>query len=171
MQCECCDRNMVEILKSREYLFYRCKFCGFWTTRQHSGQYPVYDYIDAGTYDYNADTSFHSLAEEARCIMINKLEAAGRQEGGVFLDVGCSEGVYVYAMQSLGWEAYGFEIDAAKVERARAKQLSVMHPSDSPFMGPGGVDFILIRHTIEHIPDFMTVLRTAAQLLAEEGVL
>lgn len=86
------------------------------------------------------------------------------------LDVGCSEGVYVAACSELGWDAYGLEIDKAKVERAAKRGLQVTQP-DYENWQPEYFDFIMFRHVVEHIPDFMDTLDKIIPLLKIGGIL
>jgi 2-polyprenyl-3-methyl-5-hydroxy-6-metoxy-1,4-benzoquinol methylase len=129
------------------------------------------EYNDTPTFDADSETAFFSLAKEAECIMKYKIKLAKIRAGGkVFLDIGCSEGVYVYAMQVLGWDAYGLEVDSAKIKRAKERSLNVQPVGNNSF-DKQSIDFILIRHVIEHDPSFMAMLEQAVMLLNPDGLL
>ncbi len=102
--------------------------------------------------------------------MAKKFRLAGKI-GGRFLDVGCSEGVYVAAAAQLGWEATGSEIDPAKIRRAEARGLDVRHMDFSDCHFRQGFDFILLRHVIEHVAEFVEFVRATSFLLQPDGVL
>lgn len=89
---------------------------------------------------------------------------------GRMLDIGCSEGIYVAACQKLGWDAYGFEVDTVKMERAKGRGLQVSAP-DYDGLEKDSFDFIMIRHVLEHISVFLDVFDTAVGLLKPGGVL
>jgi len=85
--------------------------------------------------------------------------------------VGASEGVYVCAAARLGWDAHGFEVDREKIVRAQKRGLQVLEPAYDDQAYQNRFDFIMFRHTLEHIPNFMDVLQRALPLLREDGVL
>jgi len=130
------------------------------------------DYTDVPTFDRNAKTAFLSLAKEAEHIMQQKFKLTGMEKTkGRFLDIGCSEGVYIHAMKTLGWDAYGLEVDRAKIERAKERSLNLYHFSDHGLLDKQSMDFIIVRHVIEHVPDFMAMLEIAVTLLSPSGIL
>jgi 2-polyprenyl-3-methyl-5-hydroxy-6-metoxy-1,4-benzoquinol methylase len=103
--------------------------------------------------------------------MRHKFLLAGMATGR-FLDIGCSEGTYVAGSAELGWTASGIEIDDAKVRRARSRGLDVR--SVDLLSGTASLpraDFVMLRHVVEHVPDFVQFTRIAASAVAEGGVL
>src|SRR5260370_28572142 len=114
MRCPCCTSGLVG-LKLQSYLwkFWKCTTCGYWTSRTLDDEWPVMEYNDAPTFDYDPSLDWATVVGEATRIMREKFRLAGRTCGR-FLDVGCSEGVYVAASSQLGWQPAGVEIDRPK---------------------------------------------------------
>lgn len=169
MLCACCNSELKRVNNNNNWEYYNCKNCGFWTSRTTAGGWPEYDYTDAPMFDEHADQSWDSLVNEAKVIMKHKFEMAGIKPGR-FLDVGCSEGVYVSACSQLGWESIGYEVDSVKVSRAKSKGFDVMGPDDF-FIEESSVDFILIRHVLEHVPDFIELTKGFSKYLKKDGIL
>jgi SAM-dependent methyltransferase len=129
------------------------------------------DYIDVPTVDYTPSLDWEETVRNATLILSTKLKIAGKTHGR-FLDVGCSEGIYLAAGAALGWTAVGVEIDAAKLQRAKERNLDARAIDlADPSLSMAPFDFILIRHVIEHVPDFVGLIRSAARFLTPDGVL
>lgn len=175
--CTCCGSTMVIHGCSHEYFFYHCRQCGFWTTRVTDG-FPTHIYDDEPAF-LGEDGDRNGLVLEAYSIMNHKIGLINQlltknglprlsANKGRFLDIGCSEGLYVEAAQRMGFESYGFEVDSKKVRRASQKGLSVQMPNYNNF-SQNSFDFIMSRHVLEHIPDFEEVLKAGMDLLKTGG--
>jgi SAM-dependent methyltransferase len=94
------------------------------------------------------------------------------QSRGRLLDIGCGEGELLKGMQEVGWEAEGVDFDAAAVEAARSRGLSVrlgtLHDQQYP---DDQFDAITLSHTIEHVHDPLVLLRECHRVLKPEGQL
>lgn len=166
--CEACTRPLS--MPNSDWRFFRCHKCGYWTSRTPQGSFPHAEYNDTPTFDYNPALDWRETVRQASTIMAKKFRLAGKT-GGRFLDVGCSEGVYVAAAAQLGWKAAGTEIDPAKIRRAKARGLDVRHMDFCDRHLRQGFDFILLRHVIEHIGQFVEFVRSTSFLLRPDGVL
>lgn len=86
------------------------------------------------------------------------------------LDVGCGNGNFLNVARTLGYEAYGLEMDPRAVEVARGHGLDVtrgMFPGSClPY---NSFDYITLRHVIEHLYDPVGALVEAFSLLREGG--
>lgn len=153
-----------------DWRFFRCKRCGYWTSRTAQGKFPFVEYNDTPTFDYQPGLDWEETVRQAATIMAKKFRLIGKI-GGRFLDVGCSEGVYVAAAAQLGWTAAGSDIDPAKIRRAKSRGLEVRHMDFSDSYFRPGFDFILLRHVVEHIARFVEFVRSTACLLRRGGVL
>jgi 2-polyprenyl-3-methyl-5-hydroxy-6-metoxy-1,4-benzoquinol methylase len=151
------------------YVYFKCPQCLFWTSRTKSGEWPFYDYTDAPTFDAGHAAHWADMKNEAIQIMTHKFALFPNLKVNKFLDVGCSEGVYVAACDALGVEAHGVEVDTVKVDRAVKRGLRVCVPED--FNDAGTFDFVLIRHVIEHVPDFFQLTSLALRYLKPNGIL
>lgn len=171
--CFSCESIMTQVAIQRksDWHFFRCRECGYWTASTLDGGWPHMDYNDTQTDDYSPSLDWDETVRNAKVILSTKFKIVGKTSGR-FLDVGCSEGIYLAAGAALGWTAVGVEIDAAKLRRAKDRGLDAraIDLSDPSLVLPG-FDFILIRHVIEHVPDFVGLVRSAARFLAPHGTL
>ena len=175
MFCKCCDSQMVFFNEKNNFAFFHCKKCGFWTTRKSDNLLPAHNYFNEPAFLGELDSDWKILVGEAAHIMDKKIDIMCKK--GIefsndknFLDIGCSEGLYLAAMKELGWNTFGFEVDEAKISRAKKKGLNVSAPRYS-LLERESYDFIFSRHVMEHIPDFMMILNQAVSLLKVGGVL
>lgn len=167
MICPCCKSQLAIYRKSIQWIYLRCVVCGFWTTRTLLGEYPQFVYEDSPTFDRNAERDWSTLLEEAKIILKKKFQIVQARRGR-FLDYGCSEGVYVTACADLGWESMGYDIDKVKVRRAQDRGLNVSSPDGSNIQS-GSLDFVLIRHVLEHVPNFIDIIVACANMLNTGG--
>ena len=91
---------------------------------------------------------------------------------GRMLDVGCSGGFFLSAFNS-EFEKHGLEIDPSAVRYARAHfpwggNVRLGDLLSSPY-DHGSFDVILMRGTIEHVPDPVAVLKRMSDLLSPGG--
>lgn len=169
MKCLFCSEELSTIsTNSTKWSFFKCGDCGYWTSRTIDGGWPRQPYDDEPDWDYYYNIDWDKIIVECKTIMEHKFRIAGKTQGR-FLDYGCSEGIFLLACEKLGWKATGIEIDPKKIERAQKKGLEVLR-FESLEKGRQ-FDFIMMRHVIEHIPDFLGVLKSIVPLIAPNGVL
>ena len=98
--CPLCQGRVVELcLKSESWRFFRCRRCGYWTSRGLDYGWPINRYDDAPDFTSSeGDRSQHG--DFWQRIMREKFYLAGMKRGS-FLDIGCSEGLYVEAAAAL----------------------------------------------------------------------
>lgn len=71
-------------------------------------------------------------------------------EKSILLDIGCSDGTFVYPFIQNGWEVYGIEPNIAQQKLAIAKGVKIVeHVSEIPQL-----DLVVIRGTLHHLPDW-----------------
>jgi 2-polyprenyl-3-methyl-5-hydroxy-6-metoxy-1,4-benzoquinol methylase len=90
---------------------------------------------------------------------------------GRLLDVGCGNGVYLAFMKELGWEVAGVEMDAEAAQVARSIFGITVHAGsleDAPYQ-KASFDAITMNHVIEHVPDPISFVCTAASFLKPAG--
>jgi 2-polyprenyl-3-methyl-5-hydroxy-6-metoxy-1,4-benzoquinol methylase len=88
------------------------------------------------------------------------------------LDVGCGEGAFLVAMQSLGWSVHGIEPSADAVATARARGVSVTSGTLSEgSLDAGPFDAITFRLVLEHLRDPVATLAACRRALRPGGVL
>src|ERR1700694_134295 len=73
-------------------------------------------------------------------------------EGARILDIGCGIGTYVKKLLGLTHDAYGIDIDQARVRQGGTGTLAVAVSEDLPF-ATGSLDAVLLNEVIEHVRD------------------
>ncbi|MGI8693745.1 MAG: class I SAM-dependent methyltransferase [Geodermatophilaceae bacterium] len=92
--------------------------------------------------------------------------------GARMLEVGCGYGLFLAAAVEHGYDVTGVELSRSASEHARTVLRLNVHQGqldDAVLDGP--YDVIAAWDTLEHIPDPVAFLRTARELLADDGVL
>ena len=171
--CVLCDRRMrLAVPPDGLWRFYRCCRCGYWTSRAANGNWPYCDYSDAPDYT-SSIKDWGVITDDVTVVLKHKFQLLHKEgPNGLMVDVGCSEGAYVEAARQLGWRAVGFEVDHAKLQRARLKGLDCRGVEQLAECGVSlRADVVMLRHVVEHIPDFVSTLKSAAAGVAPGGVL
>lgn len=91
---------------------------------------------------------------------------------GKVLDVGCSGGFFLNALNDK-FKKYGIEIDPVSVEYAKehfsfGKNVQCVALEDAPF-AEKTFDLVLMRGTIEHVPDPVGAIKKVSSLLKPNG--
>ena len=93
------------------------------------------------------------------------------------LEIGCAEGGFIEELQNLGMEAIGVEIEQSRVDIANEKNpdLNILcgDITDKSIVDKIATtfDFVVMRDTIEHIPDRISTFENIAKLLKKGGYL
>ena len=91
---------------------------------------------------------------------------------GLALEVGCGDGRMLQALRHQGWEVVGNERTAAAAHVAGAvNQLPVFAGGLDAINPRVKFDLVLLFHSLEHVPDPLSVLKDCAQLLKPGGKL
>jgi 2-polyprenyl-3-methyl-5-hydroxy-6-metoxy-1,4-benzoquinol methylase len=94
-----------------------------------------------------------------------------RSRPGRLLDVGCGRGDLAEWFAARGWQVTGVEPAEQAARQAEARGIEMHHGTldDAPWP-PSSFDAITFNHALEHVPEPLTTLRQAAQLLRPGGV-
>lgn len=157
----------------------RCRNCGLAylnprPTRQAIGIYYPADYYDylgsSGITNASHRRTLKSLLYRLTGGIVGQIESL---PPGTVLDVGCGDGRYMAFFRDLGWDAYGVEPSAAGVERARSRGVKVSTPGEllDAKLPAGHFDLVIMRYTIENIPNPSATLHEARRVLRDGGKL
>jgi SAM-dependent methyltransferase len=91
---------------------------------------------------------------------------------GRLLDYGCGAGAVLARVADRAAESWGVDVDADRLERARAKTSADIRriiPGEPLPFSDGSFDTILIIEVIEHVPDERPILQELLRVLAPGG--
>lgn len=95
-----------------------------------------------------------------------------RLEGRRVLDVGCGLGTYVEKLQACGAEAFGVDVDHARLVRGvREKGLTTLclSPSEALPFPEASFDAVLLHEVIEHVDDDRKTIQEAQRVTRPGG--
>ena len=110
------------------------------------------------------------LRWRARLGLVDGLEVSPGDHGRC-LEVGPGQGVDLFCLRTLGWEAQGLDVDPVAAERARTTsgcEVRVGTLESVPYL-PAHFDLVYMSHVVEHLPDPARALARCAELLAPGG--
>lgn len=111
-----------------------------------------------------------SLRRRARLGLVDGLEPPEGRPGRC-LEVGPGQGVDLFGLRALGWEAFGLDLDPHAAEVARRTsgcevRVGTLATTDYP---PGSFDLVYLCHVFEHLPDPAAALARCHDLLVPGG--
>jgi SAM-dependent methyltransferase/DNA-directed RNA polymerase subunit RPC12/RpoP len=186
-RCHVCGSSNRKVLAEltgkdgQSYRAVRCRACGLLSSdpiprldpetlqRIYSQTYYETGWCDGGE-GYEDPAKVASMEKEAR----DQLEAIERKTGlsrGAVLDVGCSDGRYLKAVQDAGWRVAGVEVSRYSAEQAQRRLGVEIHTSPIELLDLQDSQFDLVRmkHCIEHLADPRSALKQVARLLKPGG--
>jgi SAM-dependent methyltransferase len=99
------------------------------------------------------------------------LKALAETEPGELLDVGCGRGDLGAAFARRGWRVKGVEPSAEACEVARAQGVDARNGTlDSVTFDDDSFDGVVMRHSLEHVPDPLADLARVFGLLRKGGL-
>jgi 2-polyprenyl-3-methyl-5-hydroxy-6-metoxy-1,4-benzoquinol methylase len=95
--------------------------------------------------------------------------ALGRQPGRA-LDVGCGRGDLAGALHARGWRVAGIEPSERAAAAAALRGVEIVGSTlDGATLRDGGYDLVVLRHSLEHVPDPLADLRRVRSALTPGG--
>ena len=159
----------------RRVMMRRCSGCGFiqpealpalpgYFERMYNQQWPDY-WLDAeftGTYK---DLIFRSILHELG------RRVSAPPGGRSLLDIGAHVGRFIQIAHAAGWRAEGIELNPVTSGYARAHTGLPVHSASAESLSASDqrYDAVTLTDVLEHIPDPVSMLRTACALLAPGG--
>lgn len=185
--CNYCNSSSSELLyritdfylnkKDISYLLVKCSNCGLIyqnprPTQEEIGKaYPsTYEAFKSDQKQSWLETKAYQYGLEKRCKAITSI----KRNPGRLLDIGCSTGLFLDAMQSKhGWESYGVEINEYPARIAREKyHLNIFQGNlEQASYPPAFFDAVTLWDVLEHLPDPTSTLQEVKRIIKPEGVL
>ena len=187
MKCPLCGRSetrtlfqaMDRLYRTTEQIFQvvECAGCGLirldpWPTLDELRRY----YPDEYWFAPHADAASRLEETYRRFVLRDHLRfvlraAEDGPEKGLLLDVGCGGGLLLRLLQERGLRVAGLETSeaaaAAAWEHNRVRVLCA-DLAQAP-LAPGSCSVLTMFHVVEHLPDAVSYLESARQLLAPDG--
>jgi SAM-dependent methyltransferase len=161
------EQNRLQVVRCR-----RCSQGYVWPVPSAAALQAIYDseYYRGG-HGSVGFRDYASLAPARRRMFDRHLDRLQRfKVRGRLLDVGCASGDFLIAARDRGWEVMGVDPSSAAAQ-ARAAGLPILGASVAEAgLEPGSLDLVTFWDVLEHLPDPVSELRLAAQLLREGGI-
>ncbi|OJI07250.1 MAG: hypothetical protein COX02_01755 [Candidatus Vogelbacteria bacterium CG22_combo_CG10-13_8_21_14_all_37_9] len=171
--CPICDSNSLYLLSKDAYSFYRCSKCALvfvhpLPSEEFLGQ-EVYSPKSGYQGNKAKDLSQSSLTAKQAPI----LEAlVTLKPGGRLLDVGCSNGQFMFWAQKRGLKVTGVELNEATASIAKTNGLDVFQGTLTQANFPDqSFDLIFLGDLIEHVSDPRAIIKDCQRLLVPSGFL
>lgn len=170
--CPVCSCQSELSIVATSPTYFRCQSCTFtWIAREDLEKMPEPDYVDYG-YNESIRSNYPRLKNEYDSGLKRRLTYGLKTdsfEDLTFLDIGCASGEYLESALSLGFRsASGVEIDTVASDFA-SKHGEVV--SDMSFFGGQKFDVVQIKNVLTNVPDPKSFLRSAVDLLPQDGLL
>jgi SAM-dependent methyltransferase len=180
----CAESRHLELLGTKKLLLriFRCNRCLLIFRYPQDGPDGNQDYYQ-GTYHSGPVTELPSgteLADSLKFGFKGQLDHSRKHKllkalkpSGKILDYGCSWGYGVHQLESLGYEAIGFEISKPRAAYGRiALGVHIIDELGEVRRLPAGsFDAIFTNHVIEHLPDLRESFDMFNRLLRDDGLL
>jgi 2-polyprenyl-3-methyl-5-hydroxy-6-metoxy-1,4-benzoquinol methylase len=170
-RCIACDANtFYDWAQSGSYMAVKCSDCGLiWMNPQlnRAGLKKYYsDYIGRRRISDRKKMDQRDIQYKDDVEFIEKYIKTGRM-----LDVGCSGGFFLAKFNS-SFDKYGVEIDSEAVSYAKEHQEfggNIQCASIEEDVFSEKFDLIVMRGTIEHVPDPVNIVKRVSALLTDGG--
>ncbi len=148
MACNICGEEMEVIAKGNSYTYYSCPHCKWYSTSENQKGGDAFSYDKYETFDCIGN-NYEKYVNDSKILLKHKFNMIGRNYiPQSFLDVGCSEGVWVDTYKrNFGGESAGVEVSKDKIQRGKERGLNVGTFDEIS----GKYQFVLCRHVVEHI--------------------
>ncbi len=172
--CPMCSGSMSQIsipdvkdyVTGETFQVFRCAVCGLgytWPQPSELNRYYTPTYRRYSPFAWVLLSAFYHLRVKRWTRLLGK---------GSALEIGCGDGRMLQALRHQGWEVVGVERTAAAARVAvSVNQLPVFAGGLEAINPRAKFDLVLLFHSLEHVPDPLSVLTQCAQLLKPGGKL
>ena len=167
----CGGRRFRRLFVKHRRQFWRCRDCCLQRVFPLPSEGALRSYYD-GSYRRAAYKEFAAATEMKRLTAQRRLAGImPYYRGGRWLDVGCSNGIFVRVAAERGMRAEGIDFSQAAVELARQQQLPVSCSTVEEFRPEHRFDTLTGFDVLEHVVDPPAFLAAAHRLLVSGGTL
>ncbi|HEY4264555.1 MAG TPA: class I SAM-dependent methyltransferase [Micropepsaceae bacterium] len=117
------------------------------------------------------DQEWAELAQRDRLESFERLLPPGQRR---ILDIGCGPGFFLKTAKERGWTVQGLEPSRQAAEHARGLGLDIVEEffnATTAARLAGRYDVVHLNNVLEHVPNPLTVVRLARDLLSRSGIL
>jgi 2-polyprenyl-3-methyl-5-hydroxy-6-metoxy-1,4-benzoquinol methylase len=165
----CGEHKTAHLFEKQRRAFLRCRGCGLVRVDPLPEPEELSRYYDRAHREGSYST-FVSAQEVRELIAKHRLSAVGSLvKRGRWLDLGCSSGDLVAAVQAAGFEAEGLDLSAEAVGRAKARGLTVGCLPVEAFEPAHAFETISAFDLLEHLLDPRGFLRRVRGWLTADG--
>jgi 2-polyprenyl-3-methyl-5-hydroxy-6-metoxy-1,4-benzoquinol methylase len=167
----CGNTNFYKLFTKKGREFWRCVDCGL------EKQYPLPRKEDLELYYNNSYIDgMYKIFTDAREMKILTAEQRFKEirhyyTSGRWLDIGCSDGVFVEFALQKGLDAEGIDMAQAAIESARNRGLPVFCTTIDDFRPVTEYAFITAFDVLEHVLNPLVFLKAAYDLLISGGII
>lgn len=175
--CPICEQDRARVFAVDYYGFriVRCETCQLLYLHPR----PNFNWLVENLYVEEYHQTLPAVAEMPdairRYLFSRQLEGIERHvQGGSLLDVGCGQGGFLAFAQQRGWRVYGTEVSpelVSALQRALPQGTFFCGRLDEVDFRGQRFDAIYLNHVLEHTQNPVLLLKQAAELLRESGVI
>jgi len=181
MHCHICDSKKQRFFMKKDgHILYRCSNCQLvFVWPQPSERYLSREvYSATSIYQSHRQKNLDGVAENRKhknvftCIQKHLSNKNTKNAKLRLLDVGCSNGVFLYHAQKRGFESYGVELNERTARIAQRNGLTVFQGTltDAKY-GADFFDIVFLGDILEHVPNPAMLLIECRRVLKRGGIL
>ena len=185
--CPHCNFSGIEVeqecldhfISGEAFSIMKCANCGFLFTQDPPDENEIALYYKSEAYISHSDTSkglLNKLYRHARRLMLSRkyslIKSILGSGTGQILDIGSGTGYFQAYLTRKGWSATGIEINSDAREYAkRTFSVESYSPDQLIRFHSSSFDFITMWHSLEHFHDPGYYLKSAQNILKDNGYL
>ena len=170
-KCHVCHYNSNFLLQKSGYNLFRCSNCNLiFVNPLPSIQKLKKVYSHETGYQSSKIKDLSQIVEDKKTTKI--LDYISNNNKGKLLDVGCSNGQFIYFAKRRGFDVFGVELNTDTARIAKTNKLKVFNGTlEQAGYKSGSFDVIFLGDIIEHVTDPRDLIKRCIDLLKKDGLL